>query len=70
MQALHSMGVKSFETLSEVDTRTIQTVTSRKHPFVKESHLSSPPKSEMKIEETQCEMQGKSKLMIILTRLP
>ena len=70
MQALHSMGIKSFETLSEADPRKIEIVTGRKYPFVKESLLSTSPKSEMKIKETQCERQGKSKLVITLTRLP
>ena len=51
------------------DPRKIEIVTGQRYPFVKESLLSSPPKSEMKIEETQCERQGKSKLMITLLRL-
>ncbi|GFY83126.1 DNA helicase ROCK-N-ROLLERS [Actinidia rufa] len=72
MQALHSMGVKSFETLYEADPRKIEIVTGRKYPFgnhIKDSLLSLPPKIEMKIEETQCQKQGKSKLVVTLTRL-
>ena len=72
MQGLHSMGVKSFETLSEADPRKIEIVTGRKYPFgnhIKDSLLSLPPKIEMKIEETQCERQGKSKIVVTLTRL-
>ncbi|XP_057464272.1 DExH-box ATP-dependent RNA helicase DExH17 isoform X1 [Actinidia eriantha] len=71
-KALHSMGVKSFETLYEADPRKIEIVTGRKYPFgnhIKDSLLSLPPKIEMKIEETQCQKQGKSKLVVTLTRL-
>ena len=71
-QALHSMGIKSFETLAEADPRRIEIVTGRKYPFgnhIKESLLSLPPKVDMKIEEIKCQGQGKSKLLITLTRL-
>ncbi|GAY46809.1 hypothetical protein CUMW_099840, partial [Citrus unshiu] len=70
--ALHSMGIKSFETLAEADPRRIEIVTGRKYPFgnhIKESLLSLPPKVDMKIEEIKCQGQGKSKLLITLTRL-
>ncbi|XP_059639958.1 DExH-box ATP-dependent RNA helicase DExH17 isoform X2 [Cornus florida] len=71
-KALHSMGVKSFETLSEADPRKIEIVTGRKYPFgnhIKESLLSLPSKVEMKVEEADCHRQGKAKLIITLTRL-
>lgn len=70
-KALHSMGVRSFETLSEADPRKIEIVTGRKYPFgnhIKESLSSLPAKVEMKMEETGCPRQGKSKL-VTLTRL-
>lgn len=66
------MGVKSFETLREADPRKIEIVTGRKYPFgnhIKEALLSLPPQVEMKLEETQCQRQGKSKLVVTLTRL-
>lgn len=66
------MGVKSFETLREADPRKIEIVTGRKYPFgnhIKESLLSLPPQIELKLEETQCQRQGKSKLVVTLTRL-
>ncbi|KAI3467038.1 hypothetical protein Pfo_023701, partial [Paulownia fortunei] len=71
-KALHSMGVTSFETLSEADPRKIELVTGRKYPFgnhIKESLLSLPPKIEMVVEETEGQRTGKSKLLITLTRL-
>ncbi|KAK3032096.1 hypothetical protein RJ639_036310 [Escallonia herrerae] len=71
-KALHSMGVKSFETLSEADPRKIEIVTGRKYPFgnhIKESLLSLPPKVEMKVEQAECPRQGKSKIVVTLTRL-
>ncbi|KAH7851890.1 hypothetical protein Vadar_017925 [Vaccinium darrowii] len=71
-KALHSMGVKSFETLHEADPRKIEIVTGRKYPFgnhIKESLLSLPPQIELKLEETKCQRQGKSKLVVTLTRL-
>ncbi|XP_052197868.1 DExH-box ATP-dependent RNA helicase DExH17 [Diospyros lotus] len=71
-KALHSMGVKSFETLAEADPRKIEMVTNRKYPFgnhIKESLLSLPPKVEMKLVETECQRQGKSKLVVTLTRM-
>ncbi|CAK9176144.1 unnamed protein product [Ilex paraguariensis] len=71
-KALHSMGVKSFETLSEADPRKIEIVTGRKYPFgnhIKDSLLALPPKVEMKVEETKCQRKGKSKLVLTLTRL-
>ncbi|KAL3526077.1 hypothetical protein ACH5RR_014449 [Cinchona calisaya] len=71
-KALHSMGVNSFKTFLDADPRKIEIVTGRKYPFgnhIKESLLSLPPKVEMKFEETVCQKQGKSKLMVTLTRL-
>ncbi|CAA2997099.1 D -box ATP-dependent RNA helicase D 17 isoform X1 [Olea europaea subsp. europaea] len=72
-KALQSMGVKSFDTLFEADPRKIELLTGRKYPFgnhIKESLLSLPPKVEMKVEETGGhQRQGKSKLVITLTRL-
>ncbi|KAL2500073.1 ATP-dependent DNA helicase MER3-like protein [Abeliophyllum distichum] len=72
-KALQSMGVKSFDTLSEADPRKIELVTGRKYPFgnhIKESLLSLPPKVEMMVEETEAhQRQGRSKLVITLTRL-
>ncbi|KAG8366674.1 hypothetical protein BUALT_Bualt17G0104100 [Buddleja alternifolia] len=71
-KALHSMGVKSFETLSEADPRKMELVTGRKYPFgnhIKDSLLSLPPKVEMLVEETEGQRMGKSKLLITLTRL-
>ncbi|PRQ46462.1 putative RNA helicase [Rosa chinensis] len=71
-KALHSMGVKSFETLAEADPRRIEIVTGRKYSFgnhIKESLLSLPPKVELKVEETECPGQGKLKLAVTLTRL-
>lgn len=72
LQALHSMGVKSFGTLAEADPRRIEIVTGRKYPFgnhLKDSLHSLPPKVEMKVEETECQRQGKLKLVVTLTRL-
>ena len=66
------MGVNSFETFSGADPRKIEIVTGRKFPFgnhIKESLLSLPPKVEMKFEETTCQKQGKSQLVVTLTRL-
>ncbi|KAL8241724.1 hypothetical protein R6Q59_012026 [Mikania micrantha] len=71
-KALQSMGVKSFETLSEADPRKIEIVTGRKFPFgnhIKESLLSLPPKVDLKVEEITCPNYGKSKLSVTLTRL-
>ncbi|KAJ9562940.1 hypothetical protein OSB04_008100 [Centaurea solstitialis] len=71
-KALQSMGVKSFDTLSEADPRKIEMVTGRKFPFgnhIKESLLSLPPKVDMKVEEISCPNYGKSKLVMTLTRL-
>ncbi|XP_024179709.1 DExH-box ATP-dependent RNA helicase DExH17 isoform X2 [Rosa chinensis] len=71
-KALHSMGVKSFETLAEADPRRIEIVTGRKYPYgnhIKESLLSLPPNVELKVEETECRGQGKLKLAVTLTRL-
>lgn len=71
-QALHSIGVVSFESFSDADPRKIEMVTGRKYPFgnhIKESLHSLPPKVEMKLEETVNQMQGKSKLIVTLTRL-
>ncbi|GAB2243469.1 hypothetical protein Droror1_Dr00020244 [Drosera rotundifolia] len=71
-KALESMGVVSFETLAEADSRRIEIVTGRKYPFgdrIKESLHSLPPKVEMKVEELESKRQGKVKLQVILTRL-
>ena len=66
------MEIKSFEALAEADPRRIEIVTGRKFPFgnhIKDSLLSLPPKVQMKVEETECQMRGKSKLVIALTRI-
>lgn len=66
------MGVKSFATLREADPRKIEIVTGRKYPFgnhIKEALLSLPPQIEMKLEETQCQRQGNSMVVVTLTRL-
>ncbi|KAJ0054742.1 hypothetical protein Pint_02772 [Pistacia integerrima] len=71
-KALHSKGVKSFETLAEADPRRIEIVTGRKYPFgnhIKESLLSLPPKVDVKVEGIKCQGQGMSKLVVTLTRL-
>ncbi|XVE67890.1 hypothetical protein DITRI_Ditri09bG0024200 [Diplodiscus trichospermus] len=71
-KALHSMGIKSFDTLAEADPRRIEIVTGRKFPFgnhIKESLMSLPPKVDIKIEVSECQRQGKSKLAVTLTRL-
>ncbi|KAK4347253.1 hypothetical protein RND71_033592 [Anisodus tanguticus] len=71
-KALHSMGVKSFSSLSEADPRKIEMVTGRKYPFgnhIKESLLSLPPEVEMRFEEIERQRQGTSKVMVTLTRL-
>ncbi|XP_077253583.1 DNA helicase ROCK-N-ROLLERS isoform X6 [Tasmannia lanceolata] len=71
-KALHSVGINSFATMEEADPRKIEMVTSRKYPFgnhIKDSLLSLPPKVDMKIEESECQRQGTSKLIITLTRL-
>ncbi|XP_073150697.1 DExH-box ATP-dependent RNA helicase DExH17 isoform X2 [Henckelia pumila] len=71
-KALLSMGIKSFEALSEADPRKIELITGRKYPYgnhIKESLLSLPPKVEMVFKETDGQKQGKSKLLITLTRL-
>ncbi|GER44443.1 helicase-like protein, partial [Striga asiatica] len=71
-KALHSMGVMTFDSLLEADSRKIELVTGRKYPFgnhIKDSLLSLPPKVEMVLEETEGQRMGKSKLLITLTRL-
>ncbi|KAK6928372.1 Sec63 domain, partial [Dillenia turbinata] len=71
-QALHSMGISSFDALAEADPRKIEIATGRKYPFgnhIKESLRSLPPKVEMKVEEVECQRQGKSKILLTLTRL-
>ncbi|XP_062106898.1 DExH-box ATP-dependent RNA helicase DExH17 isoform X3 [Humulus lupulus] len=71
-KALQSMEITSFETLAGADPRRIEIVTGRKFPFgnhIKDSLLSLPPKVDMKVEETECQMRGKSKLVITLTRI-
>ncbi|KAL3631369.1 hypothetical protein CASFOL_024353 [Castilleja foliolosa] len=71
-KALHSMGVMSFDSLLEADSRKIELVTGRKYPFgnhIKDSLLSLPPKIEMVVTETEGQRMGKCKLLITLTRL-
>ncbi|KAG8635008.1 hypothetical protein MANES_17G114600v8 [Manihot esculenta] len=71
-KALHSMGIKSFDELAEADPRRIEIVTGRKFPFgnhIKDSLLSLPPKVSISIEETVCQRQGKSKLVVTFARL-
>ncbi|KAK9015536.1 hypothetical protein V6N11_006639 [Hibiscus sabdariffa] len=71
-KALHSMGIISFETLAEADPRRIETVTGRKFPFgnhIKVSLASLPPNIDIKIEVSERQRQGKSKLAVTLTRL-
>ncbi|KAJ4960261.1 hypothetical protein NE237_020171 [Protea cynaroides] len=71
-KALHAAGINSFETLAEADPRRIEIVTGRKFPFgnhIKETLLSLPSKIEMRVKEIECRRQGKSKLVIVLTRL-
>nr|GMC97314.1 DExH-box ATP-dependent RNA helicase DExH17 isoform X1 [Ipomoea batatas] len=71
-KALNSMGVKSFEALADADPRKIEMVTGRKYPFgnhIKGSLLSLPPKIEMEVKETESQRQGKSKVVITLTRM-
>ncbi|KAK7293418.1 hypothetical protein RJT34_16283 [Clitoria ternatea] len=71
-KALHSMGVKSFEALAEADPRRIELVTGRKYPFgnhIKDSLLSLPPKVDVKLAEIESHIQGKSKLVVTLTRI-
>lgn len=66
------MGVNSFETFLDADPRKIEIVTGRKYPFgnhIKESLQSLPPKVEMRFEENVCQKQGRSKLVVTLTRL-
>lgn len=66
------MGINSFETLAEADPRRIEIVTGRKYPFgnhIKDSLHSLPPKVDMKVEENEFQRQGKSKLVVTLTRL-
>ncbi|KAK1581921.1 hypothetical protein Q3G72_010208 [Acer saccharum] len=55
-KSLHSMGIKSFETLANADPRRIETVTGRKYPNrIKESLQSLPPKVDMKIKGVKCQ---------------
>lgn len=71
-KALHSMGIKSFDTLAEADPRRIEILTGRKFPFgnhIKDSLLSLPPKVNMSIEENECHRRGMSKFVVTLTRL-
>ncbi|KAG1342872.1 hypothetical protein COCNU_05G011010 [Cocos nucifera] len=71
-KALNSAGINSFESMIEADPRKIEIITGRKYPFgnhIKESLLSLPPKVEMQIKEVECKRQGKSKLIITLTRV-
>ncbi|KAL6007072.1 hypothetical protein ACLOJK_032568 [Asimina triloba] len=71
-KALHSAGINSFKAMEEADPRRIEIITGRKYPFgnhIKESLSSLPPKVEMKIEEEECQRQGKLKLVTMLTRL-
>ncbi|KAL9366988.1 hypothetical protein Peur_038187 [Populus x canadensis] len=71
-KALHSMGIKSFDTLAEADPRRIEILSGRKFPFgnhIKDSLLSLPPKVNMSIEENECHRRGMSKFVVTLTRL-
>ncbi|KAL5572762.1 hypothetical protein UlMin_022359 [Ulmus minor] len=71
-KALHSMEIKSFDTLAEADPRRIEIVTGRKYPFgnhIKDSLLSLPPKVDMKVEEIESQWRWKTKLVITLTRM-
>ncbi|KAI5428911.1 Sec63, variant 2 [Lathyrus oleraceus] len=71
-KALHSMGIKSFEALTEADPRKIEIVTGRKYPFgnhIKDSLLSLPPKVDVKLAEIESHTHGKSKLAVTLTRI-
>ncbi|KAI3845328.1 hypothetical protein MKW98_009394 [Papaver atlanticum] len=71
-KALNSAGINTFGTLADADPRRIEIVTNRKYPFgnhIKESLFSLPPKVELSIEEIGCQRQGKSKLVVTLTRL-
>ncbi|VFQ70354.1 unnamed protein product [Cuscuta campestris] len=71
-KALNLMGVRSFEDLADADPRKIEMVTGRKYPFgnhIKGALLSLPPKIELKTEETESQRQGKSKVVITLTRI-
>ncbi|XP_020251478.1 ATP-dependent DNA helicase MER3 homolog [Asparagus officinalis] len=71
-KALHSAGINSFKAMEEADPRRIEIITGRKYPFgnhIKESLLSLPPKIEIQIEDAEYKRQGKSKLVITLTRL-
>ncbi|KAJ7970807.1 DExH-box ATP-dependent RNA helicase [Quillaja saponaria] len=71
-KALYSMGIKSFETLSEADPRRIEIVTGRKYPFgnhIKDSLQLLPPKVDLKVMAIEGQRQGKSKLVVTLTRL-
>ncbi|KAG5254531.1 ATP-dependent DNA helicase [Salix suchowensis] len=52
-KALHSMGIKSFDTLAEADPRRIEIVTSLN----------------MSIEENECHRRGMSKFVVTLTRI-
>ena len=66
------MGVKSFNELAEADPRRIEIATGRKFPFgnhIKDSLLTLPPKVNFGIEETVCQRQGQSKLIVALTKL-
>lgn len=58
--------------MEEADPRRIEIITGRKYPFgnhIKDSLLSLPPKIEVKIEEAECRRQGRSKIVITLSRL-
>ncbi|CAH9124658.1 unnamed protein product [Cuscuta epithymum] len=71
-KALNSMGVKSFEALADADPRKIEIVSGRKYPFgnhIKGALLSLPPKIELKVEETESQRRGKSKVVVTLTRI-
>uniref|UniRef100_A0A6N2MNN3 Helicase ATP-binding domain-containing protein n=1 Tax=Salix viminalis TaxID=40686 RepID=A0A6N2MNN3_SALVM len=71
-KALHSMGIKSFDTLAEADPRRIEIVTGRKFPFgnhIKDSLRSLPPKVNMSIEENGCHRRAMSKFVVTLTRI-
>ncbi|XP_010936598.1 ATP-dependent DNA helicase MER3 homolog [Elaeis guineensis] len=71
-KALNSAGINSFESMMEADPRKIEIITGRKYPFgnhIKESLQSLPPEVEIQIKEVECKRQGKSRLIIALTRV-
>ncbi|KAI4306649.1 hypothetical protein L6164_029909 [Bauhinia variegata] len=72
IQALYSMGIKTFEALAEADSRRIEIVTGRKYPFgnhIKDSLLSLPLTVDIKFVEVESQRHGKSQLVATLTRI-